>query len=259
MDFNAFLESTLVPEVQIQEQGYNLLRRRIAIVLGQWFPVKLEQLNRNAIYQIFQYMLSKQDSLNDLVVRITAGRQLRNVLDPYEFSPTEFMPYAPSILQDLMGLIQEVELSESKMALLDTVCAIVIKMEHHVCAPSLLAFLYRARPNNISQIAPFSDQILALLPPLWDQSGEEHLMKQAILTLLSALIDALKQDSVKYHSLVLPLIRSSVEPGSVSISSHYRGVSCTNEMSKGVFALSPGRSLGALVIDHDADYGSCIT
>lgn len=138
LDFNAFLESTLVPEVQIQEQGYNVLRRRIAIVLGQWFPVKLEQLNKNAIYQIFQYLLSKQDALNDLVVRITAGRQLRNVLDPYEFSPTEFMPYAPSILQDLMNLIQEVELSESKMALLDTVCAIVIKMEHHVCACDLI-------------------------------------------------------------------------------------------------------------------------
>lgn len=234
MDFNAFLESTLVPEVQIQEQGYNLLRRRIAIVLGQWFPVKLEQLNKNAIYQIFQYLLSKQDSLNDLVVRITAGRQLRHVLDPYEFSPTEFMPYAPSILQNLMGLIQEVELSESKMALLDTVCAIVIKMEHHVCAPSVVTFVYGAHANDTSQIDPFSDQILALLPPLWDQSGEEHLMKQAILTLLSALIDALKQDSVKYHSLVLPLIRSSVEPGSVSISSLYRGMSyilmrCTKE------------------------------
>lgn len=141
LDFNAFLESTLVPEVQIQEQGYNVLRRRIAIVLGQWFPVKLEQLNKNAIYQIFQYLLSKQDALNDLVVRITAGRQLRNVLDPYEFSPTEFMPYAPSILQDLMNLIQEVELSESKMALLDTVCAIVIKMEHHVCAHNLVQIL----------------------------------------------------------------------------------------------------------------------
>lgn len=59
-------------------------------------------------------------------------------------------------------------------------------------------------------------------------------MKQAILTLLSALIDALKQDSVKYHSLVLPLIRSSVEPGSVSITSLYRGMGyilmrCTKE------------------------------
>lgn len=70
---------------------------------------------------------------------------------------------------------------------------------------------------NISQITPFSDQILALLPPLWEQSGEEHLMKQAILTLLSSLIDSLKQDSAKYHPLILPLIRSSVEPGSVSI------------------------------------------
>lgn len=41
-------------------------------------------------------------------------------------------------------------------------------------------------------------------------------MKQAILTLLAALINALKQDSVKYHADILPLIRNSIEPGSVS-------------------------------------------
>lgn len=33
----------------------------------------------------------------------------------------------------------------------------------------------------------------------------------------------------------------------------------TNEMYKGIFALPPGRSFGALVIHHDADHGSCIT
>ncbi|OJJ39480.1 hypothetical protein ASPWEDRAFT_180880 [Aspergillus wentii DTO 134E9] len=194
LDFNTFLQSTLVPEVQIQEQGYNLLRRRIAIVLGQWVPVKPGELNRDAIYQIFQHLLNKQDPLNDLVVRITAGRQLRNVLDPYEFSPTGFMPYAPAILQGLMSLIEEVELSEIKMGLLETVRVAVVKMEDH--------------------ITPFSDQILSLLPPLWEHSGEEHLMKQAILTLLSSLIHSLKQDSARYHSLILPLIQSSVEPGS---------------------------------------------
>lgn len=132
LDFNAFLESSLVPEVQIQEQGYNLLRRRIAILLGQWVPVKPDELNRNAIYQIFQYLLSRQDPLNDLVVRVSAGRQLRSVLDPYEFSPSGFIPYAPSILSDLMALTQEVELPETKMALLDTVRAIVVKMEDNV-------------------------------------------------------------------------------------------------------------------------------
>lgn len=133
LDFNAFLESTLVTEVQIQEPGYNLLRRRIAILLGQWVPVKPGELNNTAIYQIFQHLLNKQDPLNDLVVRVTAGRQLRNVLDPYEFSPADFMPYAPSILQNLMSLIQEAELVETKMGLLETVRVSVIKMEDHVC------------------------------------------------------------------------------------------------------------------------------
>ena len=42
-------------------------------------------------------------------------------------------------------------------------------------------------------------------------------MKQAILTLLSSLINSLKQESVRYHSLILPLIQSSVHPESVSL------------------------------------------
>ncbi|PKY04285.1 ARM repeat-containing protein [Aspergillus campestris IBT 28561] len=197
LDFNSFLENTLVPEVQIQEEGYNLLRRRIAILLGQWVPVKFDQLNRDAIYQIFQHLLGQQDPLNDLVVRITAGRQLKYVMEPFEFTPAGFLPYAPAILRDLMSLVQEVDLSETKMGLLDTVRTAVIKMEDH--------------------INPFSDQILSLLPPLWESSGEEHLMKQAILTLLSSLINSLKQDSIRYHSLILPLIKNSVEPGSETI------------------------------------------
>ena len=67
------------------------------------------------------------------------------------------------------------------------------------------------------QIAPFSDQIISLLPGLWEQSQDENLMKQAILTLLSALMNSLKQESVRYHPLILPLIRNSVEPGSVCL------------------------------------------
>ena len=42
-------------------------------------------------------------------------------------------------------------------------------------------------------------------------------MKQAILTLLSSLITSLKQESARYHSLILPLIQGSVHPESVSL------------------------------------------
>lgn len=132
LDFNAFLQNTMVPEVQVQDPEYRLLRRRIAMVLGQWVPVQPDKLNTNAIYQIFQHLLNKDDPLNDLVVRITAGRQLCHVIDPYEFSPAAFMPYAPSILGNLMSLVQETDISETKMGLLETVRVVVVKMEHHV-------------------------------------------------------------------------------------------------------------------------------
>jgi hypothetical protein len=132
LDFNSFLEHTMVPEVQSQQQEYRLLRRRIALVLGQWVPVKPGELNMNAVYQIFQHLLNKNDPLNDLVVRITAGRQLRNVLDPYLFAPEVFLPFAPTILGSLMSLVQETESSETKMGLLETVRTVVVKLEDHV-------------------------------------------------------------------------------------------------------------------------------
>jgi hypothetical protein len=52
------------------------------------------------------------------------------------------------------------------------------------------------------------------LPPLWEQSGEEHLLKQAILTLLTRLIVSLGEQSQPYHSSFLPLIRYSLDPTS---------------------------------------------
>ena len=131
-DFGYFLNNVLVEEVQIPQSGYNILRRRAAVVLGQWLPVK-EGLNRPLVYQIFQHLLNKGDQLNDQVVRVTAGRQLRNVVDPFEFAAEPFVPYVPSILGSLMALIEEVELPDTKLALLNTISVIVTKMERHVC------------------------------------------------------------------------------------------------------------------------------
>ena len=121
----------MVEEVQISQSGYNILRRRAAVVLGQWLPVK-EGLNRPLVYQIFQHLLDKRDQMNDQVVRVTAGRQLKNVVDPFEFVAESFMPYVPNILSSLMALIEEVELPDTKLALLNTISVIVMKMEQHV-------------------------------------------------------------------------------------------------------------------------------
>lgn len=190
INFGSFLNSTLAQEVQINQPGYNILRRRIAIVLGKWLLVK-EGLDRPLVYQIFQHILDKRDPLNDLVVRITAGRQLKNIILPFEFSIQTFRPYCASIISHLMTLINDVELGETKLALLNTLTTLVQSLE--------------------DEITPFADQIISFLPTLWEQAGDEFLMKQSILGILSTLMSAMKSNSRQYHSLIIPLIESSVK------------------------------------------------
>lgn len=194
VDFDAFLRDTLTLEIQKRKPGFNILRRRIAILIGQWITIKVSDDGRRLAYQIFANLLDKSDPMNDEVVRITAGRHFKNVADDWEFKAEPFLEYAPATLDRLMALIEEVTVSETKLALLNTISSIVERLEH--------------------RITPYADQIVSLLPPLWEQSGEEHLLKQAILTILARLISAMKTESGKYHSLVFPIIRGAVQPDS---------------------------------------------
>lgn len=196
LDFNTFLETILVQEATRQTPGQNILRRRIVILLAEWVPVKIEELNMEKVYQIFQHLLSDSDPMNDIVVRLTAARQLKKVLDPFEFDPNLFQAYITPILTAVLSLIEQSSLVQTKMGLLETVRVMVVKMENF--------------------ISPFTDRIITLLPPLWEQAGEEYLMKQAILTLLASMMHSLKQDSARYHPLILPLIQQSSDPESDS-------------------------------------------
>lgn len=194
LDFDRFINLVMVKEVQIQEPGYYILRRRFAILLGQWISVKISDQSKPIVYQIFQHLLNPDDSLNDQVVRVTAGRQFAKIADDWGFDAAIFMPYAQTILTQLMLLIGEVEQTETKMAILNTISVVVERLDSH--------------------ITPFADRILTLLPPLWDQSGDEHLMKQAILTILTRLVNAMKTESLPLHSMVIPIIEGAVRPGS---------------------------------------------
>ncbi|RPB03146.1 ARM repeat-containing protein [Choiromyces venosus 120613-1] len=194
LDFDQFLHNTLVKEIQIQQPGYNILRRRIAILIGQWVSVKISPDSRPTVYQITQHLLNREDPLNDLVVRLSAARNLKRSVDEWEFRVETFLPYVDNLFTKLMSLIDEVEQTEVRMGLLDVIGVIVERLEH--------------------RIAPYAESIITILPPLWEQTGDEHLFKQAILTILTKLVSAMKDKSLQYHHMVIPLIRFSVEPGS---------------------------------------------
>lgn len=195
LNFDSFLQDTLVAEVQESRPGSNIIRRRVAILIGQWVSVKVATESRPTVYKIMQHLLSPEDPLNDLVVRLTAAHNMKRCIDEWDFRLEAFLPFVDDIFQKLMGLINEAEQTETRMGLLDVIGVIVDRLEHRV--------------------APYAKQIVRILPPLWDQTGDEHLFKQAILSILTKLVHAMKDKSVQFHHLVIPLIRYSVEPGSV--------------------------------------------
>jgi DNA-binding protein len=132
LDFKSLLLSHLVPEIQIQDPQCKILRRRIAILVGQWSTIEDSKGCRPIYFQVFQFLLNKEDPLNDQVVRVSAGRQLSRAVNAFECTAEDFLPYAENILTQLMILIEEVEHPETKMALLNTISVIVERLEHHV-------------------------------------------------------------------------------------------------------------------------------
>ena len=108
LDFDAFIRDVSIPEMRKERPGYNILRRRMAILLGQWISVKVGESSKPLVYQTFQLLLTKEgQKYNDQVVRVTAGRQFKHIVDDWDFDADRFSPYAPDILTSIMHLIEE--------------------------------------------------------------------------------------------------------------------------------------------------------
>lgn len=194
IDFDAFIRDVLVLDVQNDKPGCFVLRRRVSILLGQWISIKISQTSRPLVYEIFQHLFKKEDALNDEVVRISAGRQLANIVNDWDFEADRFLPYAETILTKVMQLVEEVASTDTKMALLNTLSVVVERLD--------------------SKITPFAQRIILLLPPLWEIAEEEPLMKANLVTILTRLVNAMRADSLPMHSWVYPIIKGAVEAGS---------------------------------------------
>jgi hypothetical protein len=191
--FDKFIEDTLIHEVRKPVDGYNILRRRAAIMLGQWAPCDTVY-QRELICSIFNGLLDKDDPLNNLVVRIAAGRHFAKFVDAWGTVPHHLTPQVDVLLPRLLILIQNVELTETKMAVLNSVSVMIAKLDH--------------------EITPYAGIIVPMLDKLWEDAMNEHLMQQVILVAFTRLIDSMKADSQYLHSKVLHVITATVQPGS---------------------------------------------
>lgn len=186
-DFDSMLKTTIVADAQQTGQLCQVLRRRIAILLSQWVPVKVTGESRPLIYEIFRHFLNPDDSCNDIVVRTTAARQFKAVTDDFGFEGEKFLPYASDVLTRLLNILEEVDIDETKLAILETTRSLIQRMETHV--------------------SHFGDQVMSALPRIWDSAGElGFMMKQSVLAIMQTLVTSMRTESLRYHPMILPLI-----------------------------------------------------
>ncbi|KAI0170404.1 putative importin 11 [Pestalotiopsis sp. NC0098] len=194
-DFDEFLRSTLVSDAQQQGDLCKVLRRRIAILISEWAKVSMGKESFPLIYEIYRHFLNPNDETNDIVVRITGARQFKDIASQFTFNGEAFAPFAEGILTQLIQLLQEIEIDETKLAILDTTRVIIERMETHV--------------------NPFADLIISALPAIWESGGDmEYMLKQAALTILQSLVMSMRQDSQRFHTMITPLIHDVVREDS---------------------------------------------
>lgn len=193
-DFDSFLSTTLVQDAQFSGPLAKVLRRRIAILISIWVPVKISDSSRPLIFDIYRHLLNDKDEINDEVVRLTAARQLKDIADDFEFKGDLFATYAPDILPQIINLLQEAVVEDTKQALFETLRVCVQRMEEHVL--------------------PFADPIMGALPALWDAAGEAHMIKAAIVGVLSALVNSIGAESRRYQQHMLPIVASCMNDAS---------------------------------------------
>ncbi|KAK8072407.1 ARM repeat-containing protein, partial [Apiospora saccharicola] len=192
--FDELLRSTIPADAQQTGEHCKILRRRIGILISKWVPVRVAPESRPLIYQLYSHLL-QQDQYNDVVVRITAARQFKWVADDFGFNGEDFHPYAKHILEQLIQLLSEVEVDETKLAILNTTKVIIERMETHITS--------------------FADMIMSALPSIWASAGDlGFMMKQSVLTILQSLVMSMKNESRQFHNIIIPLIAEAVQEGS---------------------------------------------
>lgn len=161
VDFDTWFTSQLVYELKIQGSNFRVLRKRIIWMVGQWSGVKFSKAFRPMVYEACLELLQPSE---DIVVRLTASKTLKTILDDFDFCAEQFLDFLDSAFSLLFHLLKESKECDTKMNVLFTMSFIVEKMS--------------------MSIKIQADNLVSYLPMLWDQGVEHNMLRVAIISAL---------------------------------------------------------------------------
>lgn len=196
VDFNRLLAEVFVPAALNDSLENKIIRRRVCLIVSEWISVDCNQGSRVLIYKLLIELL-QPSKVNDKVVKLTAVQTLRAVLEDWDFNKAAFQPYLHDFISLCIGLLPEMELTELKLYVLNTLSTIIEKCNPLIDAQTLIS-------------------ILNIVPGHWEghQTNEESILKTSLLRILRNLVIALNENSPETHVITIPLVRSCVNENS---------------------------------------------
>ena len=186
-DFDAF-SPQLLAEVQDPTLA-SIFKRRILLLISQWVSVKCSEANRPMLYEIVGSLMRNEDEGSGL--KLAAAYTVQQLVDEWDWQISGFEPYASHFIRSLVHCLDIAQETESKMKILTSLGLICERMGNKIQADV--------------------ECMLQQIPIEWDCSEGEHLLKVALLGLLTRIVLSQKEHSQQCYPVVLPLIQYSTD------------------------------------------------
>ncbi|PVU94521.1 hypothetical protein BB559_002970 [Furculomyces boomerangus] len=199
--FSDWLKNYLIYDVQRFEPGSEIIRRRVAWLIGKWISVGLVPENKDICYEILIKLLLPSEP--SLVVKLTSILSLKECINDWDFDPNEFTQHLNTFTTQLISLLNDQKVDVSKSIIVNCFSVLVEKM-------------------GVS-ILPQLNLFAQLIPQLWqtviqtdnfqnNMNQKDPIYQSSILTLCTNLIKSTGVESKALHFIVAPIIQYSCNP-----------------------------------------------
>ncbi|KAK4055221.1 hypothetical protein OIV83_000501 [Microbotryomycetes sp. JL201] len=189
LDFGAWLDGSLVPEAAGTDSNQRIIRRRIAWLVGNYIDADLKPAERTKVYSLLTHLMGRNES-TDTAIRLTAARSLVKC-DTWDFDKEAFLPYLPNVIEQVVQLLDEVEMADTRKRLNETLGVVIDRVGEN--------------------IMPFAPQLAEVLYTMWTTAAEPHFQTSVLVT-MAKLVEALGDQSQLLQSQCAPIIQYSVNP-----------------------------------------------
>lgn len=228
VDFDSWFTKQLVHELKIQGSNFRVLRKRIIWMVGQWTGVKFSKELRPLVYEA---CLDLMQSTEDMVIRLTASKTLKTVLEDFDFCAEQFLEFLQPSFTLLFHLLKEAKECDTKMNVLYVMSFIVEKMS--------------------MSIKIQADNLINFLPLLWEEGVEHNMLRVSIITALVSASCHVKRNLIQFF-LQLQIIKAIYELPESIMPFVYQVVEMSTNINdpSTVYLLDEGLELWLVVVQY---------